>query len=638
MPLMKERIHRAPKGSRLRDLFDSSDSEEESAAADPSSQTTWTGSQPPPGIQTQEISSYSIPRKVEHERKDAQPKTPKIAPQEILIIDTPNTAKGVSPSVRTAAVVDTVKQVQDLGPLQRQLMMTDESPRKKKTAPRVSLSPPATINKSRVNGTNKLSSLEALAPPPPPMLNQERKKKKGKVGEETVGGKRQSSSSLEDIPVKRSKLNDEMDGPPKKKMKKRKDETQVEGNAAAMKMPQQATTTESAKTMKTDTKDAVDASKPQSAKKAKKRKTKAAKQSIETETTKRPKAKQATTRRTSPRKAPETTVLVGAKTSSKLDQGSKDEKKNEAKSTSEPVKPKQNQADLSGEKQKQKITARKSAQKEKIPEGKELESVADTNKGKDATAAAATKSVKSKPKKKRTFQDQVLAEMLFSCKAYNLKTLSQALNTTEIALQHLMLSLLDKKIVIKKSFTSKTGKVKELYWANQDSKAKDVVKLFPTLEEQDAARQEIAALRKVEIENERELAILTQELSNEEVDAQLQEMETALGEAKKSLVAVHTRIREFKEQKKNPQRTVVNRFQKPKSAAQLAKERCPRRTKMRINAMRSDWKSRKDKCMDFVDQLADGMEKKPKDVIKLLEIETDAMEGVTMPFKLVIEP
>jgi hypothetical protein len=55
--------------------------------------------------------------------------------------------------------------------------------------------------------------------------------------------------------------------------------------------------------------------------------------------------------------------------------------------------------------------------------------------------------------------------------------------------------------------------------------------------------------------------------------------------------------------------------------------------KMRINAMRGEWKKRKEQCMDFVETLADGLEKKPKDVVKMLELETDEMEGVTMPPK-----
>ncbi|KAL3912354.1 MAG: hypothetical protein SGILL_006916 [Bacillariaceae sp.] len=44
--------------------------------------------------------------------------------------------------------------------------------------------------------------------------------------------------------------------------------------------------------------------------------------------------------------------------------------------------------------------------------------------------------------------------------------------------------------------------------------------------------------------------------------------------------------------------------------------------------MRDEWKNRKTKCMDFCENLADGMEKKVKDIVKLLEIETDEMEGI----------
>ena len=35
--------------------------------------------------------------------------------------------------------------------------------------------------------------------------------------------------------------------------------------------------------------------------------------------------------------------------------------------------------------------------------------------------------------------------------------------------------------------------------------------------------------------------------------------------------------------------------------------------------------------MDFIDQLADGLEKKPKDVINILDIETDEMYKAVMP-------
>jgi hypothetical protein len=52
--------------------------------------------------------------------------------------------------------------------------------------------------------------------------------------------------------------------------------------------------------------------------------------------------------------------------------------------------------------------------------------------------------------------------------------------------------------------------------------------------------------------------------------------------------------------------------------------------------MRDVWKQRKEKCMDFCEHLADGLDKKVKDVVKLLDVETDEMAKVTMPPKHVV--
>jgi len=232
-----------------------------------------------------------------------------------------------------------------------------------------------------------------------------------------------------------------------------------------------------------------------------------------------------------------------------------------------------------------------------------------------------------KPKtKKRTFQDQVLAEMFFSCKPYTIKTLSQALQTTEAALNYVMLTLLDKQIVLKKEFSSSgSGRSKELYWANQDSKAKEIQGLLVSPQEMGATEKELQSVQREHAELQKQMAILTQELSNEEVDRQVQDMEANVAALKMSILEIHTRIK-------------ATKFQPPKKGIRpAAKERCPRRMKIRINNMRDEWKQRKTKCMDFVEQVADGMDKKPKDVIKLLELETDEMEGVVIPVKHDIE-
>eukprot|EP00978_Attheya_sp_CCMP212_P010313 scaffold24884_cov54-Attheya_sp.AAC.6 len=138
-----------------------------------------------------------------------------------------------------------------------------------------------------------------------------------------------------------------------------------------------------------------------------------------------------------------------------------------------------------------------------------------------------------KKKIKLTYQDQVLKHMLIACKPFSMKTLAMETRSTTEALHHLMLSLVDKGLLVKKEFVSGKG-------------------------------------------------------------AQ-------------------------------------------KSEQQMVREQCPRRMKMRINAMRSEWKKRKDKTTDFVEMLADGMEKKVKDVIKLLDVETDESEGVKMPPKHMVD-
>lgn len=45
-----------------------------------------------------------------------------------------------------------------------------------------------------------------------------------------------------------------------------------------------------------------------------------------------------------------------------------------------------------------------------------------------------------------------------------------------------------------------------------------------------------------------------------------------------------------------------------------------RSLKLRINNMRAEWTKRKNKCMDFVGNCADGMEKKPKECAKLMQV------------------
>ena len=67
----------------------------------------------------------------------------------------------------------------------------------------------------------------------------------------------------------------------------------------------------------------------------------------------------------------------------------------------------------------------------------------------------------------------------------------------------------------------------------------------------------------------------------------------------------------------------ANRFQQPKPKPQDKTT-----LKRKINHMLGEYKARKRKCMDFVDMIADAMEKRPKDVMgeKVLDLETDEQE------------
>lgn len=238
-------------------------------------------------------------------------------------------------------------------------------------------------------------------------------------------------------------------------------------------------------------------------------------------------------------------------------------------------------------------------------------------------------------KKKMSFQDIVLQHMLISFRPFTLKTLAQELNTTDTILNHLMLSLVDKNLVMKKEFTSGKGRVSTLYWGNHGAKAKEVCVSMASKSEIDAANKQEAELQHQLGLIQSELATIVQEPSNGDLKTRLEKEESELMSLQRQLEETKRRIQAAKGTTSTASKGLLARGP-AKSAAQLARERCPRRMKIRINHMRSEWKSRRDKCMDFIDQLADGMEKKPKEVIKLLDLETDDMLNVKLPPKHVV--
>jgi len=284
---------------------------------------------------------------------------------------------------------------------------------------------------------------------------------------------------------------------------------------------------------------------------------------------------------------------------------------------------------------------------------------------KSGTSAAATPTTIVKPptKKKRSFHDQILYTMLTTCKPYTLKSLAKDTNTTVEALRHAMLSFLDKKLVICKEFPSKKGsnrEPKKLYWANPMSlmevqngsgngKGKNgggggvIVREFSKLLSTSAEIEEARALRQ---QLEQQHRAVQDELIPLLAIPTMKELGDQISAEEQKLKEVHNEIQEVKDRMANASKPPsdstmgsirmgsggyaaaayypANRFQKRPPA----KPQNPTTLKRKINHMLGEYKTRKRKCMDFVEELSEAMEKKTKDVLgdKVLALDTDEME------------
>ena len=127
------------------------------------------------------------------------------------------------------------------------------------------------------------------------------------------------------------------------------------------------------------------------------------------------------------------------------------------------------------------------------------------------------------------------------------------------------------------------------------------------------------------------------ELSNEELIIKLEDAENTAGELRTRVQNIKGRI----EGKKSINGVPIVKGLGHQKHGRFGKKCAPKlKTRKQlykeINDMRSEWKVRKEKCVDFIDTLSDAMEKRPKEVNKLLDIETDEMIGVKIPAKKVL--
>lgn len=240
-------------------------------------------------------------------------------------------------------------------------------------------------------------------------------------------------------------------------------------------------------------------------------------------------------------------------------------------------------------------------------------------------------------KKKLSFHDKILYAMLTSCKPYTLKSLAQATDTTVEALRHAMLSFLDKQLVLSKEFPSKSSgrEPKKLYWANpirfsdgdtgdggkkssSGAVIKELSKLLATpneIQEANLMRQQLQQqYRAIQEELNPLLAIPTMKQLDDEILA-----------AEEKLQHVKNEIAAVKDRMAKPPSALANSTSKQLKSS---KPQDPTTLKRKINHMLGEYKTRKRKCMDFVEELSDAMEKKTKDVMgeKILCLDTDEME------------
>jgi predicted transcriptional regulator len=253
-----------------------------------------------------------------------------------------------------------------------------------------------------------------------------------------------------------------------------------------------------------------------------------------------------------------------------------------------------------------------------------------------ATNKSATPSNPTKKKKKQTFQQQVLSHLLTTIRPFTLKSLASELRTTSVALNHLMLSMIDKGIVKKRDWGK--NKNKELYYidleiATRELHGKDH-KFDPKIKE--AATTELKHLTNREMSVYKQMEMMNTHISNQELEQQLHLEETVVSDMRNRVNGAKERISTLnrKQDQNNGNRLskhsrlggIQSQVNRPiKSTSQMKKD---------FNKMRIEWKNRKEKCMDFLDNLSDAMEKKPKDVIKMLELETDEAMGVKLPPKV----
>lgn len=219
----------------------------------------------------------------------------------------------------------------------------------------------------------------------------------------------------------------------------------------------------------------------------------------------------------------------------------------------------------------------------------------------------------------KSFEDRVYSHIITSMRPFTLVSLANELRTSHVYLNSIILPLLEKKVIKRKVVGKKVKR--EIYWVDLEKVTKKRQFLN---DESRFAKQRLKSLEYEEARLVRELKKVYSQPSNNDLDRRLCEETKHVQDLTKLINESKERI------------SIGKDFARGTSSLKPKKPRTKKRLQQSINHMRNEWVERKRKCSYFLDELSDAMEEKPKEVMKLLKIETDEMAGEQLPPKHII--
>lgn len=221
-------------------------------------------------------------------------------------------------------------------------------------------------------------------------------------------------------------------------------------------------------------------------------------------------------------------------------------------------------------------------------------------------AAAAKNSPKPKPMSAGDAEAAVLDYMRKTNRPYSLLNVFE--NMHRVIAKPSLTKLLD-NLVVKEELASKTYGKAKIYYLNQNNLP------VPSEEERLAIEEQINTVTAECTASEQELKSAETTLSGISSQISDADLDAALNQLEDEAAALETKVETLDQ----PGRAPVSPGRK-------------NALKRKFTKFRTAWVQRKRIAMDGVNQIADGMEKKPKAVLDLVGVETDEEAGIqTLP-------